>query len=103
MRAFLLAAFLAVPACVQAPALAHDWYDLACCNHRDCYPIANEDVAVVPGGWRVKATGEVFMARAVGGQRQARWSQDGQYHRCSPNGDRAAKSSICLYVPPGAF
>jgi hypothetical protein len=71
-------------------------YDPACCSDRDCYEVSDDAVAVVPGGWRIKATGEVFR------QLDVRQSQDGHFHRCSLAG-RGDTRTICLYVPPMSY
>jgi hypothetical protein len=80
-----------------AVALAHEaatgWaYAPECCSNRDCHQIEETDVSVVPGGWRIKATGEVFSATSV------RHSPDGRFHRCSAYG-RLDSHTYCLYVP----
>lgn len=81
-------------------AYAHSWYDNACCNDRDCYPISASEVeALSNGDWRVKETGETFSApNSKSSLKHIRFSPDGGFHRCSWNADRKA-SSICLYVP----
>jgi len=70
-------------------ALAHGWYDHACCSDRDCAPVPAETVTEVPGGWRLKS-GE-FIER--GNEKK---SQDEDYHVCRVNGTGAV---LCLYVP----
>lgn len=73
---------------------AHDWYDYDCCSDMDCYPIEAAELAIVPGGWRIRATNEL-----IGwDDSKRRDSKDGRFHRCSYGGDRARKT-ICLYVP----
>lgn len=74
---------------VATAALAHGWYDHACCSDRDCFPIKADTVTEEPGGWRLKS-GE-FIER--GNQKQ---SQDEDYHLCRVNGTGAV---LCLYVP----
>ena len=103
MRYVVSLAVLVAALAVSCQSQAHDWYPVECCNQRDCYPISNDEVALVPGGYKLKATGEVFTTRPVAGSKQVKWSPDGGYHRCSFNGDRKAQSSICLFAPPGAF
>jgi hypothetical protein len=86
-------------AALRAPTVAHEWYDRACCSERDCYEISpNEVEALENGDWRVKATGDVFSGPHGRSMSKVRFSPDGQFHRCSWNGDRAMPS-ICLYVP----
>jgi len=80
-------------------ARAHEWYDRACCSERDCYSISADEVeALTNGDWRVKATGDVFSGPHGKSMNHVRFSPDGQFHRCSWNGDRKMPS-ICLYVP----
>jgi hypothetical protein len=98
----LLVRAVASVACVAFLSLAsragaHDapsgWsYAPECCSNRDCQQISDTDVSMVPGGWRIKATGEVIA------QTQARQSRDGHFHRCSAEG-RIETRTLCLYVP----
>lgn len=70
-------------------ALAHGWYDPACCSDRDCarYPA------------EVTETGKAYVladGRYVDmGDPRIRLSADGDFHVC----ERPDKSIICLYVP----
>jgi hypothetical protein len=88
-------AFLVCASC--APALAHEapsgWaYAPECCANHDCHEISDDAVSLVPRGWRIKATGEVFDQSSV------RQSKDGRFHRCSAQG-RTETRTFCLYVP----
>lgn len=77
----------------QAHEAAAGWsYPIECCSGHDCYEIEATDVVAVPGGWRIKATGEVKTTA------ETRFSPDGRYHRCSYAADRL-KPTICLFVP----
>ena len=83
------------------PARAHDapsgWaYAPECCSNRDCHQIEDDAVTIVPGGWRIKATGEIFR------QAEVRMSKDGRFHRCSVQGRDDART-FCLYVPPMSY
>ena len=81
------------------PASAHEWYPQECCHSRDCYEILPDEVEALPNGdWRVKETGDVFSGPHGKSMSHVRFSPDGQFHRCSWNGDRKMPS-ICLYVP----
>jgi hypothetical protein len=86
---------------VSGPLAAHDapsgWaYAPECCSNHDCQQIKDDDVSMVPGGWRIKATGEVFR------QAETRMSKDGRFHRCSAQG-RIDTHTFCLYVPPMSY
>lgn len=94
-----LAAILAV---LGAPALAHDWYPLACCSAQDCYPVSTSDIDVAAEGYRIRSTGEVIpydrarITPAEGG---------GMFHRCSSLGDPSkptlgqTQSQLCFWAP----
>lgn len=69
---------------------AHEWYPPGCCSGKDCYAIPASDVRLVADGWLVIRTNETIDKRG--------FSPDGQYHRCSLNGDRDART-ICLFIP----
>ena len=86
-----------------APARAHEWYPLACCNTADCYEIgepgSREPAPVTtPQGWRLHDGTIVPFNRA-------RVSPDGKFHVCR----REAKPSnpiiqptnepLCLWAP----
>src|SRR3954467_220920 len=80
-----------------APCRAHQavggWsYDRECCNGSDCRPTRDDAVVRVPGGWRIVATGQVFLDNSV------KHSPDGHFHRCSAYG-REETHTYCLYVP----
>lgn len=75
---------------------AHDWYPPHCCSGQDCYPIDQEDLEPVDGGYFVKATGEFYPRKAV------QESPDGKFHRCSIGGRREART-LCLFAPEPAF
>lgn len=91
-RAAVVSALLAVHLAGVAPAFAHDWYPRDCCSGRDCYPVADSDVAWTAGGWLIKATGEVVP------HEKARFAPDGRFHRCSVQG-KIGERTLCLFVP----
>jgi hypothetical protein len=79
-------------------ACAHDApsgmvYPPMCCGGTDCKPIPESSVKAVPGGWLIKATGEVISQALV------LRSTDGLYHRCSSE-HRDDTPTICLILPP---
>lgn len=63
-----------------------------CCSGSDCYEIQSTDLNLIPGGWKIKATGEVFQERAT------RKSPDERYYRCSAQA-RTESRTYCLFIP----
>ena len=57
-----------------------DWYDLNCCEKRDCKPVEDKDIEFGIGPWgkyaRYKPTGHTFYSY------QFKKSQDERYHVC---------------------
>lgn len=97
-------ALLALACFGIAMAVAHEapsgWnYPAFCCHNRDCRRINPEDVAAVPQGWGVRATGEVI------DYEKTRESPDGEFHRCSPAfaSDTAEDTTLCLFAPKHLF
>lgn len=91
-----------VLALAATPALAHDapsgWpYPPACCSTTDCYSISGDELEESAGGIVVKRTGEVIGYSS----RKLKPSGDGQYHRCSYQGD-PARDTICVFLPAGS-
>lgn len=86
-----------------SPALPHSWYDPWCCNAKDCAPIPASAVRVTPGGFAVTlqpgehpmVTEGVF--RAFVRHRDARPSEDGEYHACIYPAD----TMRCFYAAQG--
>jgi hypothetical protein len=70
-------------------ALAHSWYDPACCSDNDCAP--DDRVKEVPGGFQVP-TGEIVPY----GDKRIRQSLDKQFHWC-----HFQNFTYCVYVPGG--
>lgn len=67
---------------LTVPVMAHEapsgWaYDRGCCGDQDCHPYPDDQVTLIPGGYRM-ADGEVVME----GDKRLHWSPDGRYHRC---------------------
>lgn len=75
-----------------APASTHSWFPKECCNLRDCYEIAADEVQQTPRGYKVKNTGQLIQNSEI------RQSPDGKYYRCSRLGDRRYWT-FCLFVP----
>lgn len=74
------------------PAQAHDWYPESCCSGIDCAPITDDALAAEPGGWRIKATGELWPYA------RTRTPPDGQAHWCHRQTED--RQTLCLFVPP---
>jgi hypothetical protein len=73
-------------------AQAHSWYDIDCCDTRDCRPAEAGEVTVVPDGFDVRV-GTQFRHFA---RTEFRQSQDARFHIC------VTPATIrCLYVPGG--
>ena len=90
--AMFIVAALAV-AISFGPARGHSFYDAYCCNGTDCAPISETRVRVVVGGYLLD--GKYFIA-----EKDARNSQDGDYHACFwPTPDTLR----CFYRPPMGF
>lgn len=78
-------------------------YPRDCCDGSDCGQIATSEVMELPeGSVVVKATGEKFWPpghpRATYNEREWRWSQDQDYHRCH-NPENVRGRTYCLFVP----
>ncbi|WP_051661175.1 hypothetical protein [Bosea sp. 117] len=102
LRSLAIVPLVAVPVLAAPSVLAHDapsgWpYPPACCSTMDCYPINGSDIDEGRDGIVVKATGELIAYWS----RKLKPSGDGQYHRCSHQGDRS-RTTICLFLPAGS-
>lgn len=97
LRALALAGMLTA----AGGAFSHSFYPHECCHGQDCYPIPAEEVRLTKeGAYVVIASGEIFAHPDSDVPiRKARFSPDGQFHRCTPNGERGAVYTICLFVP----
>jgi hypothetical protein len=78
-------------------------YPTDCCNGSDCAPIPTSAVEELPeGSVVVKVTGEKFWPphhpRASAMEREWRWSQDQDFHRCA-NPENPRGRTYCLFVP----
>src|SRR5262249_17193138 len=91
--AWPLAALLIVAALVAAiPALAHSWYQLACCGKIDCFPVACDQLVETGSGWFYVPTGNLFK------REQVQPSQDPHCHVCLGRGRE--HRSICAFIVP---
>ena len=81
-------------ALLSSSAIAHDWYETACCNDRDCAPAEAGDVTVKPEGYAIGSLGITvpFDSDKI---REMR-APDGQFHICATP---TTKRFLCLYVP----
>lgn len=99
---------LAMIALSLSPALAHSWYDPACCSEHDCARVPVQTVTATPDGWRVQLQpGDHFMVTQTIDQMvpyaSALESQDGDFHACivpRMSGYEQTLVVRCLYVPP---
>lgn len=112
--AFVLAVFLVAsmisPVGAQSLHDRHDegdpghWYDLSCCNLRDCRPISGvrddgtpwSEVRQTDEGyeWHSSLSGKIHKIPASGWRRKP--SRDGRYHGCESPYDG---SFMCFYEP----
>lgn len=92
----LIVVFFSVKAHAHGPA---EWIERGgyknavgelCCGERDCFELADEDVAVTASGYFVKSMKETIPFN------EATPSPDGRYWRCQWGGARK-----CFFAPPG--
>lgn len=87
-----------------AMARAHEaplgWtYPDKCCSNQDCREVADADVREGPGGYVIRATGEVVPY----GDPRVKDSPDGRFHWCALDDGLSGPremSTICLFAPP---
>jgi len=66
---------------LATPALAHSWYDNACCGDGDCRPVPATDVRELSEGvWKYLPTGHTFQNGGI--YRRVRPSKDAHFHVC---------------------
>lgn len=76
-------------------ALAHSWYDLACCSQKDCEPLDIESVTETETGYEVSYfSKQGFPVRGFMPREKTRHSQDGRFHGCA-----TSTRFLCLYIP----
>lgn len=93
-----------IPLLLSFSAVGHSFYPPECCSGQDCYEIESSEVRLTKeGAYIVIATNEIFAHPDSKTEiRKAHFSPDGKYHRCTPNGERGAVYTICLFVPRAA-
>lgn len=89
------------------PAVAHDWYEMSCCDTRDCRPISGirngepwSEIADMGDYylWRSSASGLSHKIPKL--DERVRPSRDGFYHGCEISGDTKPDTwARCIYVP----
>lgn len=97
LRTLLAAALI----CSAGVVFSHSFYPMECCHGQDCREIDASEIAYTKeGAYVVIASGEIFAhPGSTAPIRKARFSPDGRFHRCTPNGERGAVYTICLFVP----
>lgn len=95
---FLIVLMLLVTA---SYAKAHSFYELECCDDRDCEPLAPEQVKTTPEGY-VTPDGQVIPFA------DARISPDRDYHWCKYQRDSTKviwpmDKKACFYAPMGGM
>ena len=76
------------------PALAHEFYEIACCSGKDCKPLPDGAVKITKNGY--VWDGEFFEY----GSKKIKSSPDGKYHGCKYT---YVDYRPCLYVPQQSF
>ena len=82
-------------------AYSHSWYELECCDTRDCEPLAPDQVKVTPDGY-ITPDGQLIKFG------EARVSADGDYHWCKYQKDSTKviwplDKRACFYAPAGGM
>jgi hypothetical protein len=100
-RWLILATILALAALVIAAhavrtAHGHSWYDAACCAEDDCWPVDDDNLAEIDGGWRYVPTGNEFRGTMV------RPTRDRRQHVCIGSKGWNWGRSYCVYVRMGS-
>ena len=94
MRRIILAALFLI----ASPAVAHEWYPVACCSGIDCEPIPQDYIHETAAGWEISTFCSMFRPTVCAkgfvkrGDEQA--SMDGRYHLCFNS-----LKIICFFVP----
>lgn len=97
-RAVLILIIFAALVCLFAMAnlaMAHSWYEPACCSGRDCEPISFDSVTETEAGYEVAYfSKQGFPVHGFMPREKVRHSQDGRFHGCA-----TSTRFLCLYVP----
>jgi hypothetical protein len=93
MTRYVVAGFIAFFACLGLlgvkVAMAHSWYDAACCSEKDCAPIPDSDVADLgAGGFYIHSRKEHIALK------DTRQGKDENYHLCV---NQATNARLCFY------
>lgn len=81
------------------PPGADHWYDMSCCDRRDCEPVERGAITVTPTGFRAKyitSNGVIAEGDLPFGVPGIRASKDGYEHACA-----IGKRVVCIYIPAG--
>ena len=68
-------------------ALSHEWYPESCCSNQDCFSMAHNEIEHTAEGYYIRQTGELIPYNRA---RRTPAEGNGQFHRCSLQGDRTA-------------
>jgi len=102
MRSAVLALVITlVDALLGAPAMAHDFYDKACCANHDCHPVACETITAVPQGFDYvdpRDHAVYFFTRD-----KMLPSADDRCHVCLHGEWMPQPAPVCLYLPIKAW
>lgn len=93
--------------------MAHEWYDYACCEDKDCDVIGWDELTYDQNKriwyWKSKRSGVTHVIHEdsvspIDKQKRIRVSKDGQLHGCERNvagyNSPPAWVAYCLYFPP---
>lgn len=82
------------------PAVSHGWYDVDCCDTKDCAPAPEGAVIPSDKGYRVSMKSPItpnWVDELIPyGSDKIRFSRDEKFHVCIPY-----EAVRCLYVPGG--
>jgi hypothetical protein len=87
----------------SAPAKAHDWYPIECCNSKDCAPVENVTWFVPAGaGMRQLVVTSKHGTATIPANFPVRESKDGRMHVCIRQNEFGHWDVMCLFMPPPA-
>src|ERR1700745_3772612 len=81
-----------------APAMAHDWYPMECCNNKDCSPVDNvtQFIPATGGMAQLVVTSKHGTATVPAGF-PVRESKDGRMHVCMRQNEFGSWDVMCLF------
>jgi hypothetical protein len=86
-----------------APAKAHDWYPIECCNSKDCAPVENVTWSMPTGaGMQQLVVTSKHGTAIVPTDFPVRESKDGRMHVCIRQNEFGDWDVMCLFMPPPA-